>query len=158
MGRLHVEESMIIEAPADRIYRLLADYRDGHPRVLPPAYFAGLEVEQGGIGAGTVVRVRARFMGQETAYRLFVTEPTPGRVLMEADPALGVVTTFTVDPLDGGRRATVSIATEWAPRPGARWAIEGRIVALAARRIYRAELKQLAEVVQTPVGAAGMAG
>ena len=39
-----------IEAPAAEIYRIISDYREGHPRILPRPPFTALAVEQGGTG------------------------------------------------------------------------------------------------------------
>ena len=41
-----------IDAPAAKVYGILADYHVGHPSILPPA-FRNLIVEEGGVGAGT---------------------------------------------------------------------------------------------------------
>lgn len=57
MTTSHLSVARVIDAPPDRVYALIADYRSGHPRILPKAYFKELVVEQGGVGAGTVVRV-----------------------------------------------------------------------------------------------------
>lgn len=137
-----------MDARPEVVYTLLADYRQGHPRILPPAYFTGLEVERGGIGAGTVFRVQMRAMGQTATYHMEVSEPAPGRVLVETDAAAGVVTTFTVTPVDGGQRARLSIATEWAPKGGLPGLIERLVTPPVARHIYRAELRQAAAVFQ----------
>lgn len=155
MGAFSVEESAVIDAQPAAVYAVLADYRRHHPRILPPQYFTGLEVEQGGIGAGTVIRVGMRALGRAVAYRLTVSEPEPGRVLVEADRAAGVVTTFTVEPVDGGQRARVRIATAWAPKRGLRGLGERLLNPPVARRIYRQELRQLAAYLQRgPVEAA----
>lgn len=148
MGAFSVEESAVIDAQSAAVYAVLADYRRHHPRILPPQYFTGLEVEQGGVGAGTVIRVGMRALGRAVAYRLTVSEPEPGRVLVEADPAAGVVTTFTVAPVDGGQRARVRIATEWAPKRGLLGLGERLLNPPIARRIYRQELRQLAAYLQ----------
>src|SRR3712207_2046569 len=71
-------------APAERAYRILADYRRHHPRILPPA-FSGFAVEAGGVGAGTTIRFRVTAGGQARDYRQRVSEPAPGRVVREAD-------------------------------------------------------------------------
>lgn len=55
MPLLHVAAERIIPAPTDAAYALLADYRNGHPRILPPA-FTDLTVLRGGTGAGTEIR------------------------------------------------------------------------------------------------------
>ena len=96
-------KSAEISAPADRLYGIIADYRNGHPRILPPA-FTGLTVEAGGVGAGTRIRVGMRVFGRVMTFPAEITEPNPGRVLVERN--LGErpsVTTFTVDPLEASR-------------------------------------------------------
>ena len=71
-----------LAAPPDRVYAVIADYDHGHPRILPKQ-FTGLTVEQGGVGEGTVIRVSMRVFGRRFEFRGFVTEPEPGRVLVE---------------------------------------------------------------------------
>jgi hypothetical protein len=91
MGQYHVSESRIIGAPPETIYAILADYREGHPSILPQPYFKSLTVEEGGVGANTVLRVAMEVYGDKREFRLRVTEPEPGRVLMEEDPDAGTV-------------------------------------------------------------------
>ncbi len=148
MGRGHAEAAAVIAArPAD-IYAVLADYRNEHPHILPKAYFSALEVEQGGRGAGTVFRVRTRFLGVERSYHMVVSEPEPGRVLVETDIGSGLATTFTVTPLDNGERARVQIATDWKTSAGLGEMVEKALTPPIMWRIYRAELRQLAAYVQ----------
>jgi len=142
---LIVSKSAEISAPAERLYGIIADYRDGHPRILPPA-FTGLVVEAGGVGAGTRIRVGMRVFGRVMTFPAEISEPYPGRVLVERN--LGdrpSVTTFTVDTLDASR-SRVTIATELPVRSG----VAGRIERFLMRRflepIYIAELLKLAEV------------
>lgn len=135
----------ILPAPPSRVYGVLADYREHHPRILPKPEFESLVVERGGAGAGTVVRVTMRVMGARSSSRLVVTEPEPGRVLREAEEGGAFVTTFTVEPADGGARCRVTIATEWARRPGLRGLVERVVNPLVARRLYARELDLLAD-------------
>jgi hypothetical protein len=58
--KTQVTASAEIDAPAQRVYSILADYREGHPRILPKEYFPFLQVEQGGIGAGTRLHFQMR--------------------------------------------------------------------------------------------------
>jgi hypothetical protein len=51
-----VSASADVRAPAEKVYAILADYRHGHPQIVPRPPFGLLEVEQGGYGAGTVIR------------------------------------------------------------------------------------------------------
>jgi hypothetical protein len=148
LGQIWVEVSEAIPAPAENVYAILADYREGHPAILPQPYFRELEVEQGGQGAGTIIRVAMEVMGVKRRYRMEVSEPEPGRVLVEHDPGAGVRTTFTVAPLDGGHRSLVTIATETKTAGGLQGLMERLINPSITRRIYRQELQQLAEYVQ----------
>lgn len=145
MGSVRVVESAVINARPEVIYSILTDYRNEHPRILPRQYFKGLEIERGGQGAGTVFRSRVRAFGAEVTNHMEVTEPEPGRVLMETDKDAGVVTTFTVSPVDGGRRAHLEIATEFTISGGLRGAVEKLMNPLVVGRMYRAELQQIAD-------------
>ena len=90
--------SAVIPARRERVYSLIANYHDGHPRIVPKQ-FSGLVVEQGGVGAGTVIRFQMSLLGkkQNLSRRHHRTEP--GRVLVETDlDGNGSVTTFTVNP------------------------------------------------------------
>jgi len=75
-----------IAAPPEAVYAVFADYREAHPRILPPSFFVGLTVEEGGYGEGTVVLVKGRFAGRVRTLRGVVTEPEPGRLLVERYP------------------------------------------------------------------------
>ena len=153
MASIHAEASEIIHASPERVYAVLADYHEGHPRILPPEFFSRLEVEQGGRGAGTVIRVHARGFGKEQVYHLVVSEPEPGRVLVEEDAEAGVVTTFTVTPVDGGRQSRVRIRTEWQPKPGLAGLVERLLNPAVAPLVFRKELRRLAELLLAEDGA-----
>src|SRR5918993_898798 len=45
-----------VPAPPAEVYAILADYTEGHPHILPSSYFRNIEVEEGGVGAGTRIR------------------------------------------------------------------------------------------------------
>ena len=98
--------------------------------------------------------------GKKTPYRMAVSEPEPGRVLVETDTAPGsaLVTTFTVTPVAGGQKAHVEIGTEWESRPGFTGLMERLFYPMGMRRIYKQELGQLATVIaeraSTPVASA----
>ena len=123
-----------IDAPPDRVYGIIADYRVGHPAILPKQ-FTSLAVEKGGTGAGTVIRCEMRVLGQKQMFRAAVTEPQPGRVLVETiiegDP---LVTTFTVIPADAGRASEVTISSVIDRKPGLRGMIERFLSPGSSRR------------------------
>ena len=147
MGSVRVAESAVVNARPEVVYAILADYRNEHPRILPQQYFKELTLERGGQGAGTVFRARVRTFGSEVTYHMEVTEPEPGHLLVETDKGAGVVTTFTVSPVDGGRRATLEIATEFTLSSGLRGTVEKFMNPLVVGRLYRTELQQLADYV-----------
>jgi hypothetical protein len=101
----------VVDAPAEVVYHLISDYREHHrddpEGFLPPAFFDTV-VERGGVGEGTVVRFTSKLGGRRQKMVATITEPVPGRVLVETSP--GVETTFTVEP-EGDRRARVRFDT-----------------------------------------------
>lgn len=140
-----VKASARVGAPADVVYNIIADYRSGHPHILPRQYFEWLEVEQGGRGEGTVIRFQMRVLGQTRVLRAVVSEPEPGRVLVETDTSGdGPVTTFTVEPEESGSHVTFS--TELTSAGGPLGVLERFVLRRILRRIYRRELEQLGRV------------
>ena len=148
MGDMQVEVAAVIDGRPDEIYAILADYVDGHPAILPKQFFADLAVTQGGQGAGTHVTVQMDVYGTKRTYHLVVSEPEPGRTLVEEDADAGVYTTFTVEPAAAPDQSRVTIATRSRVAPGLAGLMEKLISPFVTRRIYRAELTQLAQVVQ----------
>ena len=148
MSKIRVQAEAVIDARPEDIYAVLADYRNGHPLVLPKQYFTKLAVESGGTGAGTVFNVRIRVYGVERRYHMLVSEPQPGRVLVETDTETGLVTTFTLTPVDGGQRTRVQIATAWDASPGFSGLMERLLTPATMRAIYQTQLAQLAEVMR----------
>jgi len=147
MQQGYTEASANIAATAADIYDVLADYRHGHPHILPQPYFSKIEVEEGGTGSGTIIRIHMRVFGQERVFRQRVSEPDPGRVLVETDLDTGSVTTFTVTSLADEQQSHVHIATEWIARPGIIGWLERLMTTRLLRSIYTKELQQLAAYV-----------
>lgn len=144
--RYAVSHSGRIAAPAARVYSIIADYRNGHPHILP-APFRNFVVEQGGRGAGTLTRFEVRAFGVTQSYRHEILEPEPGRVLLERDRDLDSVTTFIVEPL--GNDSTVTIRSELTSRPGLAGWIERFLSSRFLMRMYREELEKLDGVARS---------
>ena len=100
----------VLDAPAEVVYHLIADYQEHHRSegFLPPA-FTNMRVQRGGVGAGTVVRFTSTLGGRTREMQAEISEPQPGRVLVESGQ--GVQTTFTVLPEGAGRQARVRFDT-----------------------------------------------
>lgn len=144
MKHYRVIASRRVDAPPAQVYAVLADYRRHHPRIVPPEYFEGLEVLEGGVGAGTRTRVRMHVLGKKRTFEQVVTEPEPGRVLMEENADGSARTTFTVEA-SGAGASHVTIATDLPLQPGLPGVLERLAVSLLFPRIYRKELARLAE-------------
>ena len=142
MADIYVASSAVIPAPPAIVYGVIADYRAGHPNILPPKYFRNLQVEEGGIGAGTSITFQVRILGR--SHRLFarISEPEPGRRLDETYPDTGMVTTFTVDPENAGTRSRVTITTAYTKAGLAGW-FERWVVPRFLRSVYTSELNLL---------------
>ena len=149
MWTVHISATADISAPPARVLTILSDYRTAHPAILPPA-FSRVTVLEGGVGAGTVVEVEMKPLGRTRTFRLTVTEPEPGRVLAETDADGGMHTTFTVDPLDGGQRSRVTIASDMAAPGGLFGGVQRAMMRRYTENLYRAELALLAKAVQAP--------
>ena len=74
MSELRVVAERAVAAPADLVYRLIADFDRHHPRFLPPA-FSEFRVEEGGVGAGTVHSFKMTAGGRVRDFRMRVAEP-----------------------------------------------------------------------------------
>ena len=147
-----ISASALIPAPPGQVYTIIADYRDGHPHILPKPHFVGLTVEQGGIGTGTVIRFQMRLLGRIQTFRATITEPDPGRVLVETDLQTGATTTFTVDAGDEAQQSAVAITTTMAVREGLLGRLEAWLATRLLRPIYVRELAQLAVVAAQRAG------
>lgn len=136
--------SRIINAPAELIYRIIADYRNEHPHILPKPYFLSMDVEEGGYGAGTIVNFEMRFLGQRLAFHALITEPEPGRLLVERDLRSGIPTAFHVIPTGNKDESRVTISTELKGiNP-----IQGFVAKMMLQRVYREELELLAKAAE----------
>jgi hypothetical protein len=146
MSQITAAATAEINAPADVVYTILADYHQ-HRHILPPNYFAGLDIEAGGVGAGTQLVVHTKALGQVRQLRMHVTEPEPGVVLAETDVDSGMVTTFTVHPV-AASRSTVTIQTAWESPGGWKGLLERWGMPPLMRHIYRQELGILNKYAQ----------
>jgi len=142
MAEIHATSSAVIPAPPPIVYGIIADYHRGHPSILPPKYFQNLQVEYGGVGAGTRISFQMRSFGRIRRLHAHVTEPEPGRQLCETYPDTGMITTFTVDPEDAGRNSRVTIATRYTKGGLAGW-LERRLAPGFLRAVFAAELREL---------------
>ncbi|MFI7275433.1 SRPBCC family protein [Streptomyces sp. NPDC049879] len=114
MGQIEVVRRREIAADHEDVLDALADYRGVHPRLLPER-FTDYAVEEGGDGAGTVVRLRFHATSRRVRDCLLdISEPGEGR-LVEKDRNSTMVTEYTVEPASGGadKAALVTVRSTW---------------------------------------------
>jgi hypothetical protein len=130
-----------IDAPAAVVYHCLADYREHHRPggFLPPA-FEELEIDRGGVGAGTEYRLVMAVGGRRRVLTTAVSEPVPGHKLIETGS--GIETTFTVEPTVEGAQVRFDTVIDES-------GLQGILTRLFAGRIfgpiYKDELRRLEE-------------
>jgi uncharacterized protein YndB with AHSA1/START domain len=139
MAKVEASAQRMIDAPADAVYSYLSDLNQ-HPKFLPPA-FSDFQVVEGGVGAGTVTTFSVTAGGRTRSYRMNVTEPAPGRTLVESDANSSLVTTFNVEPQ--GSKSLVSIHTSWNGAGGIGGFFEKTFAPGAMKKLYVDELDRL---------------
>ena len=148
--RYEVSYTAPVAATPTTVYRVIADYHDGHPRILPSA-FRNMVVEKGGVGAGTQTRFEVHAFGQTQSIRHEVFEPEPGRVMTESDLHSPMKTTWTLTP--DGAGCLVRIATDWTSAGGFQGFIERLFAPGVMRKVYRDELVRLDRYARQQAGA-----
>jgi hypothetical protein len=109
MFRTEISAERLTDAPADVVYRCIADYEHHHrPGGFLPPNFSDFTIERGGIGAGTIMSFTVTLGGRSRRMTHEVHEPEPGRVLVEGGSRER--TRFTVDPV-GSDQCRVRIDT-----------------------------------------------
>jgi hypothetical protein len=146
MAEIVISETAVLQAPPEVVYGIFADYHEGHPSVLPRPHFGRLVVERGGTGAGTRFTVEAREGLKMRTYRMDVTEPEPGRLLVETDTESDLVTHFRVEPAEGGA-SRMTITTRYT-RGGLRGWLEARLLPRLARPVFLREMRNAERLAQ----------
>jgi hypothetical protein len=136
--------SKIINSPTGIVYSIIADYNDAHPKILPNPPFVSLEVVKGGVGAGTEMIVGMEMFRKVQTFRAVVTEPEPGRTLVETTDT-GYKTTFSVEPENDGKKSLVTFTTELVGNPGILKRLEFCLTSKLLRPVYKKELENLAD-------------
>jgi len=132
-----------INSSPDVVYSIIADYNDAHPKILPKPPFISLKVERGGIGAGTEMSVQIKMFSKVQTYRTVVTEPAPGKTLVETTDT-GYITTFSVQSENNGNSCLVTFSTELAHYSGLMKKFEFWVISKLLQPVYKIELEILA--------------
>jgi uncharacterized protein YndB with AHSA1/START domain len=142
-----VEVERTVEAPMERVWALLRDYRVARPRVLTE-HFGDYEVRERAEGAGgTVIEYRLRVGRHHGRHVIAVQEPVAGRMLRERDRTSALVSTWTLTPGGEGERTVVRLAVALRDPQIAGW-----LARVQARRALRRLCGQLLERVDAELG------
>ena len=149
MSRARLSVTGRVNAPAAAAYGVIADYRHGHPQIVPPRAFSDLVVEGGsGVGEGTQIRFTLKLLGQSRTSHARVSEPEPGRVLVETElPPGSVVSTFTVNPVSADA-CDVTIATDLPTGGGMLGRVVGWLAVRLLTPLYHEEIARLERVAR----------
>ncbi len=143
MGHARAHAEQLVDAAPAAVYAVLADYTTHHPRIMPAPPFSDLEVESGGVGAGTVFHITARMAGRRQRLHMRVAEPDPGQVLTETNLDTGAVTVFTVAPGNGEAVTRVRMSSQWETANGLRGLVDRLVTSPLMGRIFAKQLRQL---------------
>jgi uncharacterized protein YndB with AHSA1/START domain len=144
--QINVSAERTIPAPPERVHAVLADYREGRPRILPDNYL-DYRVLEGGQGGGTVISYRLRAARRERPYTMEVAEPTPGTTLVERDRDSSLVTTWLLSPTASGTGTDLKLSTVWEGGSGVGGFFERTFAPKGLRAIYDDMLDRLTRVV-----------
>jgi len=149
MSEYTFEVARTIPAPAATLHAIVADYRVGHPSILPRPPFGELVVEEGGFGAGTVIRFELKLGGKWHTTRARISEPRPGVQLDESDVAGNFVTSYFFESL-AANKTRLTIRTVARTRTGglAGW-LERFFTPRLLKPVYHRELDLLTAKVAT---------
>ncbi len=141
MSVIHVEQSEFIPAAPERVYEILRDYENHHRHILPEQYYSNFTIETGGLGAGTVGWVKVSAMGRTMPLHFRVSEPEPGRRMVETNLETGAETSFVLSPEESGTRLT--IASDYQPAGGLSGFLDRKLAPGVLQKMLAAELHKL---------------
>jgi hypothetical protein len=147
MAQVTVTARREIHAPVERVRAALADYQTTRPKILTEHY-SDYQVQAGGQGVGTRVHWKLAATEKRVRDQLVEVSETDGGVLVESDQNSSMVTTWTVQPADGGHSA-VEVHTTWSGAGGIGGFSERTFAPPGLRRIYDGVLSNLDTVVQS---------
>jgi hypothetical protein len=146
MGEIAVVLERAYDASSEAVFGALADYAKVRSTILAPE-FTDFEVLEGGVGAGT--RIGYRLHATEKRIRqvdAVVTEPVPGRQLLESDRNSSLTVLWEVVAVSEGR-SQLTVRVNWQGATGIGGFFERRFAPAGIRRIYSTVLDRLQTAV-----------
>lgn len=138
MGEVNVKESLLVGAPPDTVYRVLADPAH-HARILPDA-FVDYKPED-----DSVVSFSLKMGSVKRDFRMKTEETVPDMLYREMDLNTNIMTEFHLQPHAEG--TVVTIATRYKTDPSISGFIESFTAPIFLRQLYKEELVKLGRYV-----------
>lgn len=149
VNRFQASSTVVLDATAASVYEVLANIREHRLKILPSSFYKKVEIETGGKGSGTVMKLWAKEFGRTVAYRMTVKEPEPGKHLVEEDRHQGVETHYLVRPNARGDRSVVTVTTYWEQKPGPMGWFERLMIPAGTRTQLSEQLELIEQEAQT---------
>jgi carbon monoxide dehydrogenase subunit G len=138
LGFVKVEESLLVGAPPEKVYKVLAD-PNHHAKILPE------EFTSYGPESDSIVAFTLKVGGVERRMRVRTEETEPNRLFREVEISSNIATEFLLEPHEDGTVVTISMKYE-TKKSIAGW-IETMTVPLLLRPLYKKELVKLGRYV-----------
>lgn len=138
MGEVNVQESLLVGAPPNTVYRVLADPKH-HGRILPEA-IVDYKSED---GSEATFSVKMGTLKRDFTIRTEQTEPD--KLFREMDVNTNIITEFRLEPHEQG--TVVTIATEYKTDSSISGFIESIFAPIFLRQLYKEELVKLGRYV-----------
>lgn len=138
MGEVIVEESLLVGAPPDIVYRVLADPAH-HVRILPDAFENYRKVDE------STVSFSLRIGKVKRDFSVTTEQTEPNKLFREIDNNTNIVTEFRLEPHEQG--TVVTIATHYKTAASISGFMESKFGPIFLRRLYNEELVKLGRYV-----------
>ncbi len=144
MPNIRVETRRPIPYDSDAVYRCLADFERGQPRLLPEAV-RDYEVQAGGVGEGTIVSCAMAIHGRERRFLFRIAEPIRARTITAYDHDSHLTLTWFLRA--EGPATEVEIEAFWMEPDSTLGFLKGWWATVAVRKLLNAMLDRIPDVI-----------
>ena len=138
MGEVNVEESLLVGAPPDVVYRVLADPTH-HARILPEAYTNYAPEDD------AVISFSLKIGSIKRDFKVQTEQTEPNKLFREIDLQTNILTEFRLVPHEQG--TVVTIATHYKTDRSISGFMESLFAPTFRRQLYKEELVKLGRYV-----------
>lgn len=144
MPNIRVDSYRPIPKRSEAVYRCLADFERGQPRLLPEAV-RGYTVRAGGIGDGTSVSCAMTIRGRERRFLFRISEPIRMRTITAYDHDSRLTLSWHLR--DAGPITEVEIEAYWAEPDSTFAFLKAWWASVVVRRLLNSMLDRMPDVI-----------